>query len=299
MNTTARIDQPAGRGLRARVGNVLWSEVGLARIAIGLVALHVVDDRFVQPNPGTSASDHLVGERAAALLVAGGVFYGRVRAGLRATIALAAGFFGVLAGIEAAYYAKEAGPSGDDYTGLLSLLAGLLLLGFGAVTLWRSSRTNDPLWWRYGRRALIPRRRRRRRAGGHAPDGALVRDHPRRPRARPGGEPRRTLRAGGGCTTSDGLRLRGWYIPSRNGAAVISFPGRAWAARRPARRCSPAMATACCSSTAAVRARARATRTCLAGRESATSTRPSPSCSDGTRSTPSGSAASASRSAAR
>ena len=27
-------------------------------------------------------------------------------------------------------------------------------------------------------------------------------------------------------TTSDGLRLVGWYIPSRNGAAVIAFPGR-------------------------------------------------------------------------
>ena len=28
-------------------------------------------------------------------------------------------------------------------------------------------------------------------------------------------------------TTSDGLRLKGWYIESKNGAAVISFPGRA------------------------------------------------------------------------
>ncbi len=27
-------------------------------------------------------------------------------------------------------------------------------------------------------------------------------------------------------TTSDGLELEGWYIPSRNGAAVISLPGR-------------------------------------------------------------------------
>ena len=27
-------------------------------------------------------------------------------------------------------------------------------------------------------------------------------------------------------TTSDGLRLVGWYVPSRNGAAVIVFPGR-------------------------------------------------------------------------
>jgi dienelactone hydrolase len=27
-------------------------------------------------------------------------------------------------------------------------------------------------------------------------------------------------------TTSDGLRLRAWYVPSRNGGAVIAFPGR-------------------------------------------------------------------------
>ena len=27
-------------------------------------------------------------------------------------------------------------------------------------------------------------------------------------------------------TTSDGLELAGWYVPSRNGAAVIAFPGR-------------------------------------------------------------------------
>jgi fermentation-respiration switch protein FrsA (DUF1100 family) len=27
-------------------------------------------------------------------------------------------------------------------------------------------------------------------------------------------------------TTSDGLRLHGWFVPSRNGAVVIAFPGR-------------------------------------------------------------------------
>ncbi len=25
--------------------------------------------------------------------------------------------------------------------------------------------------------------------------------------------------------TSDGLSLEGWYVPSKNGAAVIEFPG--------------------------------------------------------------------------
>ena len=33
-------------------------------------------------------------------------------------------------------------------------------------------------------------------------------------------------------TTTDGLRLKGWYIRSRNGAAVISFPGRASSQKR-------------------------------------------------------------------
>ena len=34
--------------------------------------------------------------------------------------------------------------------------------------------------------------------------------------------------------TADGLRLRGWYVPSKNGAAVISFPGRK-GSQKPAR----------------------------------------------------------------
>ena len=41
-------------------------------------------------------------------------------------------------------------------------------------------------------------------------------------------------------TTSDGLRLHGWFVPSKNGATVISFPGRkgpqkpaCWSARAP------------------------------------------------------------------
>jgi predicted acyl esterase len=35
-------------------------------------------------------------------------------------------------------------------------------------------------------------------------------------------------------TTSDGLTLAGWYVPSKNGPAVISFPGRA-GSQKPAR----------------------------------------------------------------
>ncbi len=40
----------------SRIAGAVWSEVGVARIAIGVVALHVLDDRFVQPSDASSPS---------------------------------------------------------------------------------------------------------------------------------------------------------------------------------------------------------------------------------------------------
>src|SRR5262249_52382793 len=142
--------------LRHRLAAAVLNEVGLVRLAVAVIALHVVDDNFLQPNPGTSAADHLAGGLVPlVLLLLAGALYPRLRAGGRATVALLAGFLGVLVGSEAAYYTSEVGPSGDDFTGLLAIPAGLLLLGIGAATLWRSRRTDDSPWWRYSRRALL------------------------------------------------------------------------------------------------------------------------------------------------
>ena len=210
----------------------LRDEVNVARLAIGVVALHVVDDNFLQPNPGTTAGDHPVsGLVPLALLVAAAVFYGRLRAGARAVIALFAGYFGVLGGIEALHYTREVGPSGDDYTGILSLLAGLVLLGVGGLTLWRSRRRDDRLWWRYVRRALIG-------VGAVVVAGVFlfpfsigyIVTHASRATvpAADLGAPFEKVE----FTTNDGLRLKGWYVRSRNGAAVISFPGRASSQKR-------------------------------------------------------------------
>jgi dienelactone hydrolase len=197
------------------------------RLATGVVALHVVDDNFLQPNPGMSAGDHLVGGSIQlALLVAGAAAYSRVRAGARGAIALLLGFFGLLVSTEAVYYASEGKLSGDDYTGLLAIPAGLTLLGVGVVTLWRSRRTNDRLPWRYARRGLI--------AAAvvvmipfvwSSLAVSYVVTHAARayvPEANLGAAYENVE-----FETSDGLRLKGWYIPSKNGAAVISFPGRA------------------------------------------------------------------------
>ena len=80
----------------ARAVSWLRDDIHLARLAIGVVALHVVDDNFLQPNPGTTAGGHLVsGLLPLALLVAAGAFYGRLRPGARAVIAFLAGYGGV------------------------------------------------------------------------------------------------------------------------------------------------------------------------------------------------------------
>ena len=202
------------------------TERSLALVSIGLVGLHVVDDNFLQPEPGMTAVDHLPGGLTLlALVAAGGWAYPRVRAGARAAIALLAGFLGVVAGIEAVYYSVAATPTGDDFTGFLSLAAGFVLVGIGIRTLWRARRTNDSRRRRYLRRSLVLA-------------GVVVLIPTFLVPVSIGYALTHTARAGvptphlGAApenvsfTTSDGLRLEGWFVPSRNGATVIAFPGR-------------------------------------------------------------------------
>ena len=196
--------------LLTRLKAAVTTEVGLVRLATGVVALHVADDNFLQPNPGMSAGDHLVGGSIQlAVLVGAAAIYPRLRAGARGAIALLLGFLGLLVSTEAVYYGSQGSLSGDDYTGLLAIPAGLTLLAVGAVTLWRSRKTDDRLWWHYSRRTLIASYVVTHNARAFVPEPHL-------------GAPYEDVE----FETSDGLRLKGWYIPSRNGAAVISFPGR-------------------------------------------------------------------------
>ncbi|HEU6443874.1 MAG TPA: alpha/beta fold hydrolase [Gaiellaceae bacterium] len=203
----------------------LRTETGLARIALGVGALHALDDSFLQPEPGTSAGDHLWGG-----LVQVGLFilfawgYPRLRAGLRATLAIFVGIFTATMGIEAVNYLRESSLSGDDYTGLLTIPAGLLLVGIGVVTLWRTRKDGRPVR-RYLRRALL--------AAGFLLGAffvlfplaqSYVITHTGRAFVPPPNLG--TAYEEVAFTTGDGLRLQGWYIPSKNGAAVISFPGR-------------------------------------------------------------------------
>jgi dienelactone hydrolase len=226
--TTARFLRALSRRVAAA-----RRETTFAVTAIALIATHLLDDNLIQPQAGTTAADHLVsGLVPLAALLAFATAYPRLRAGVRAAIAIPLGLLGIVAGAgEAGYYSLHGGPSGDDYTGLLTIPAGLLLFGLGAATLWTTRRTNDRLLRRYPRRfvqaavAVV---------GGYVVLFPLalsyVFTHSARavvPTAQLGAAYETVS-----FTTSDGLTLKGWYVPSKNHAAVIAAPGRAGAQKQ-------------------------------------------------------------------
>jgi uncharacterized protein len=213
------------RGIN-RPNSVGTADLAAFFIATSLIAIHMVGDNFLQPEPGTSAADHLVsGLVPLACLLVVAVAYPRVRPGLRAILCTVMGLFGITAGVEGWYYAIQVGPSRDDYTGIIASLAGLALLGIAGITLWRSRRLDDPLWRRYLRRGLttvvtlivlleVAYPLAVAYEGTH-----LARPVP--PVAELG-FPHQEV----DIQTSDGVTIKGWYVPSQNRAAVITYPGR-------------------------------------------------------------------------
>jgi uncharacterized protein len=179
------------------------TEARLFRLAAGLISLRVVYAELVRPAAGTAAGDHL----AAALVplaVAGAAawVFPRLRPGLRSGVALV---FGVLTLVAAVISAPLLFPVAS------------LLLGLGVWIPWHTRGTGS-------RRARVV-------AVVAAPLVALFLLVPigaafwttGKPRAAIGSfaVPHRDVT----FTTSDGLRLSGWWVPARNGAAVVLVHG--------------------------------------------------------------------------
>ena len=213
----------------ARAGTFVRTERGIVTIALGVVALHLADDNYLQPEPGTSPGDHVAsGLVPIGVLAAVAVLYPHVRAGLRAALAMTCGALGIAFGVPSAYWLLEGEASGDHYTtGLLTLAAGAVLLLAGPVVLWRARRSHGSRGRTYLRRGLA--------LGWSAllalvifmlvvfPVGfAYVYTHTGRGVVEPD---LRVPFESVTVTTSDSLELSGSYVPSKNRAAVILFPG--------------------------------------------------------------------------
>jgi hypothetical protein len=195
------------------------------KLAVGglvAIAVHVVDDNFVQPPPGTSPGDHLVsGLVPLAMLAVVAAAYPRLRAGFRGALALFFGLLGIVIGaIEPAYYGPKEGLSGDDYTSLLALAGAITLIAVAVVTLWRSRRRDDRQAWRYTRRFLLGLAALLVAAFVVFPLSLSYGfTHAARTKTETGnlGAPYHDV----AFETGDGLRLKGWFVPAKNRATVI------------------------------------------------------------------------------
>ena len=227
MTTLAHAPR-TGRTALSRLVSAFSDETALVRLALGLAAVAIVDDNFLHPAPGTSAGDHLLsGLLPLAVLGLVALVGPRLRAGLRAVTYMTVGAIVVAIGAPGIYYVRAGDAAFDHYTSLLGIPAGLILLASGPVILWKARKTGGSRRRRYSRRllnvaiALVA-----------APliftvlvfpiafpmGYSHIADTTRIP-ALGLGEERVTV------TTSEGIDLAAAYVPSRNGAAMIVYPG--------------------------------------------------------------------------
>jgi hypothetical protein len=209
---------------RAKLRAWAWEADRLVfTLAAAVIGVHAAVDSFIAPEPGTSAGDHLLrGVATLAILGLAAAIYRRLPIGARAAMAAVLGVLALEGATLAIADASAVGARGEDWTGFLLLPFGLLLCALAVVLLWRSRK---PGRFRYLRRGGIALMTVIVAYVLVAPAAiGLLATH--RPRAvvepadleRPYEEV--TLR------TNDGLNLAAWYVRSRNGAAVISYPTR-------------------------------------------------------------------------
>ena len=189
-----------------------------------VVALHAAVDAFLASEPGTGPGDHLGrGLASLALLALAVGLYPRLRRGGQAALAAVLGALALVGAGLAIADARAVGPRGEDWTGFVLVPAGLMLCGLAALLLWRSRKAGRFRWLR--RAALA--------AGAVLacywvvlPVAiAILATHRPRAAVEPADLGRAYQRVT--VTTRDGLDLAAWYVPSRNGAAVVSYPTRA------------------------------------------------------------------------
>ena len=191
--------------------------------AAAALALHATVDSFIAPEPGTGPRDHLLrGAASLGVLAIAARIYPRLPAGGRAVLASVFGALALEGAALAVADARAVGARGEDWTGFLLCPLGALMVGTATAILWRSRKVGR---LRYLRRAAI--------AFAAAPvvywlvvpvAVAILATHRPRADVAPAdlGRPYEQLT----IRTSDGLDLAALYVPSLNGAAVISYPTR-------------------------------------------------------------------------
>jgi uncharacterized protein len=210
--------------LRARLWSWGW-ETLVFRGATAVALLHALDDAFLNRQPGVPIGQHAL---AAAISLAAGIgaslAFARIRPGLRAAASLVLGVFAIVnGGVHVAHISVDRA-AGSDYTGVLGLVAGvvLVLLGLAIPFLHRGEgAATRARRWAYRAVAVV--------AGVlvlyafvYPVSIGIVVTHRHR---EPIGDPPSAAYRPVTFTASDGLELTGWYVPSKNRAAVVVVHG--------------------------------------------------------------------------
>jgi uncharacterized protein len=198
-------------------------EAAVFAVGVGLAILHVLDDAFIGKQPGTTAGDHLVAAGVLLVVLGGSLaLYPRLRAGARAALAAGLGILITTAGAMHVVHAVVDEAERSDFTGILAMIGGVALIVLGFVVAWRAPAPASRKR-RWGKRGAIA-------AGALLvglyvllPIGAaiFVTHKFREPIDGTFAVPHENV----SFETDDGLTLRGWYAPSRNGAAVVLVHG--------------------------------------------------------------------------
>jgi poly(3-hydroxybutyrate) depolymerase len=191
--------------------------------AVGL--LHALDDGLLNRQPGVGPGQHVLA--AALALVVGAVaiaVFPSLRPALRCAVAF---LFGTLATVNGAMHVKhiaDMGADTSDITGAMAAAAGVALIGLAVATPWlhRGEGTAGRRR-RWAHRALVVPLGLLALFYVVVPIGiALTETHAFRERigAPPDGAYREVTFA-----AADGVRLSGWYRPTRTGATILLVHG--------------------------------------------------------------------------
>jgi hypothetical protein len=209
---------------RGRVRN-RSSEALVFSAAAVLALAHAFDDALLLPGAGVPLTRHALGLAIAlAATVAAILSFESMRPGARALTAFTFGFLATVNGGRHAHHVVYEGTTANDVTGVLALAAGVALVGLAAWIPFRhrGERGASPVKRWAIRAAVLP-------VGLLAavffsmPVGTGIVDIHSLHKAvgSPPSPDYETVH----LTTSDGINLKAWYRPSRNGAAVLMMSG--------------------------------------------------------------------------
>jgi pimeloyl-ACP methyl ester carboxylesterase len=220
--------QNGGNGRKAVIASRSGPGEREAMLAcVAAIIIYLVLSYLVFVRPGVSRSEHLLAVLLpAAILALSADLWPRLQAGLRASLALLYGAFALVTGLVSVSRLRVEGASPSALCGLLPLAAGAVLIALGLWLLWVSRKRGGALWWTLVRRALILIAALFVVYWVVLPVGMAIiaTERPSEPvKAADLGRPYEKVT----LTTRDGLELSAWYVPSKNRAAIVTFP-RQW-----------------------------------------------------------------------